>query len=332
MVKAFIKSLGYLLGLVFGISLALLLVFSICFGLIRLNSDLEILANSEGIKQELGKTSPVIVEVKLQGIISATYNTAEKIKEILSECENGQIKNRVKGILLYVNSPGGEVFNSYEVYSALKSWKRKTLCPIYVYVEGLCASGAYYISCIADKIYTNDISLVGSIGVTSSPFFNVKDALVKIGISTLVLSAGKDKVGLSPFQEWTEAEKETRQNLLDFFYSNFLDVVLQNRKQITKSFLVNDLGANVVPPKQALDCGLVDEIGASRDIVLYDLVKEVGIQDDYRVVSFDKEQMLKKFFSVTSSSPLFSGKIKHELIVPEFDSHLNYGYIYEQDS
>ena len=331
-IRAFIKSLGYLLGLVFGLSLAILLVLSICVSLMKLHSDLEVLPNSEGIKQDLGKTSPIILEIKLHGVIASSYNTAEKIKSVLLECENSQIKDRVKGILLCVNSPGGEVFNANEIYSTLNSWKKRTLCPVYVYVEGLCASGAYYISCAADKIYTNDISLIGSIGVTSSPFFNVKEALAKIGIDSLVLSSGKDKSSLSPFKEWTESEKESRQNLLDFFYSNFLDVVLKSRKQLTRELLVKEIGANVFPPKMALDYGLIDEINVTRDIVLYDLVKELGIQDDYRVVSFDKEQMLKKFFSAVSSSPLFSGKMKHELIMNETNSHLNYEYLYGQDS
>lgn len=331
-IRAFIKSLCYLVGLVCGLILAVLLVLSICFSLMRLNSDLEVLPNSEGIKQELGRVSPVIVEIKLNGVIASNYNTAERIKNILIECENGSIKDRVKGILLYVNSPGGELFNVHEIYAALSSWKRKTLCPIYVYVEGLCASGAYYISCAADKICTNDISLIGSIGVISTPFFNVKEALNKIGINSLVLSAGKDKASLSPFKEWTEEEKESRQKLLNFFYSNFLNIVLQNRKLVTKELLIKEIGANVFPPKEALNYGLIDEIVLSRDVVLYNLVKELGIQDDYRVVSFDKEQMLKKIFSSVRSSPLLSGKIKHELITSEVNSHLNYEYLYVQDS
>lgn len=317
-------ALGFLIG--FGILVFLAIaVFSSgeekSFG-----HGIKILPDANGSRKELPASTPVILQIDLEDEIGKHGATAEKVQEILLDSREDDFKNgRVKAILLNVNSPGGGAIDTNTIYRSIKEYRERYQVPVYTYVDGLCASGGYYIACGTDKIFASNISLIGSIGVVSwPPYFNVVDAMEKMGISATTLSAGAGKDAMNPTRIWTTDEKESRQKIIDFYYGDFVNAVIVNRPQVEIEALKNVYGANVFPAYEAKQIGLIDETVSSRNEVLEKLVLAAGIEGDYQVVSFKTKSWWKELFQ-EKTSPLFTGKIKHEFSVPKVDP---YSYIY----
>ena len=107
------------------------------------------------------------------------------MRKMLTESREGTFKDdRVKAILLDINSPGEHGHYANGMYRALKEYKQKYKVPIIAYVDGLCASGGMYVAAAADEVYASDVSLIGSIGVITPSFFNVYKALKNLDRST----------------------------------------------------------------------------------------------------------------------------------------------------
>lgn len=305
-------SRGFLsiLGLTLGVVLAVMTMFMLLVSLLSVNSSqLVSFPDAQGEVRDLGKTAPIIFNLELREPIASSRQTAKVIQQALISLEEAPFKGRVQGVLIDMDCPGGEVFEIDRVYSVLKAWKEKTGLPVYVFVNGLCASGGYYVACAADKIYTTPNSLIGSIGVLSGPFINVKEGLEEHGIDTDLLVAGTDKAPMNPFTPWTDEQRESRQAVVDFLYEQFVDIVVQNRTDISKDRLVNVLGARLYPPLIALQEGMIDVANATRQKVLNDLTKERGIDQNYRVVGFSQDGLLRKIKMSISNSPLLTGKV-----------------------
>ena len=133
-------------------------------------SNIKILADADGNRKKLSASTPVLLQISIDGEIGKDKLTGKKIEEILLDSRDAAFeKGRIKGILLVINSPGGGVTDSDMIYSHLKQYKELYGVPVFAYVDGLCASGGYYIACAADKIYSSNVSLLGSIGVLSWP-------------------------------------------------------------------------------------------------------------------------------------------------------------------
>ncbi|MEZ5315410.1 MAG: S49 family peptidase [Chlamydiales bacterium] len=312
---AFFGVLGTVISLL-GIFLASYLVF-------KSNDDqtfsanVEILPDGDGNRKKLSGDSPILLQITIEGEIGKDKLTGKKIEEILIKSrEEAFSNNRVKGILLVINSPGGGVNDSNIIYRHLKEYKTKYHVPIYTFIDGLCTSGGYYIACASDKIFASEVSVIGSIGVLNwPPFMNFTDTMKKIGIESMTLSAGKGKDQMNPFRPWHEGEEEDYQSLIDYFYQQFTTIVTLNRP-IDMNNLKDNIGAKVLTPPQAKDHGFIDESNASRREVLNALAKEVGIEDHYQVVGFESTSWLKKVIKETPCSPIVSGKIKHEFSLP----------------
>ena len=104
----------------------------------------EILPNANGKREALSSEAPVILQVNVDGVIGTELLDEKTVRQILVESREGDFKNdRVKGILLYINTPGGTVTDADGIYRALGDYKTKYKVPIYAYVDGLCASGGH---------------------------------------------------------------------------------------------------------------------------------------------------------------------------------------------
>lgn len=283
----------------------------------KLSAKVKILPDANGSRKHLGSHVPVLLQISIDGEIGKGSLTAEKIETILLDSQEDELKKgRVKGVLLVINSPGGAVNDSDIIYRHLKEYKARHDIPIFAFVDGLCASGGYYIACAADKIFASNVSLVGSIGVVSwPPFMNVYDAMEKIGVSSLTLSAGKGKDEMNPFRPWKPDEQQNYQYLIDYYYKRFVDIVQEDRPLVDKQKLVSEFGARVFPAPQAQENGLVDESGSSRAHALTALAKAAGIEQ-YQVVSIETKSWWKKMLKEEPQSPMVTGKIRHELALP----------------
>lgn len=308
---------------VIGICLGIIPIFLLFAGLISsvesepvAKYDVQIAPNAENVRKKMSRETPVILSVNIDGVIGLNDLTQKNFRELLVESREGTLKdNRVKAILLNIQSPGGTVIDADGIYHALKSYKEMHKTPVYAYVDGLCASGGMYIAAAADKVYASNASLVGSVGVLAPSFLNLSQLIDKIGVKALTLTAGKGKDDLNPLRPWRPGEQDNLQAIINTYYKDFIDIVTASRKNLSKEKLVEEYGANIFPAEQAAQYGYIDAAGHSRNDVLKLLLKEIGIEDDYyQVIELTTNNWLSNLFS--SQSALFNGKVKHELSLP----------------
>lgn len=327
--RAFCIALAAMLGLLVAIILVSLFFTAISSSTNTLTSEYseQYLPNAKGARKVLSGTSPVILQVDVNGVIGTENFNLDSMRKMLTESREGTFKDdRVKAILLYINSPGGTVTDADGMYRALKEYKEKYKVPIIAYIDGLCASGGMYVASAADEIYASEVSLIGSVGVIMPSFFNVAKALEKLGIESLTLSAGKGKDELNPFRPWKANEQDNLQDIINIYYNNFVSIVSSNRPKINKNKLVADYGANVFPASQALSFGYIDGIYPTIDSALKLLLKKIGIEDDYyQVMKLESTS----WFATLFKSQLLTGKVKHELVLPNaMDPKLEGQFLY----
>lgn len=278
----------------------------------------EILPNAQGQRTVLDQSAPVILQIEINGIIGTEGLDESSIRQQLVESREGTFKHdRVKALLLYINTPGGTVTGADGIFRALKEYKHKYEVPIYAYVDGLCASGGMYVALAADKVFASDTSLIGSIGVIAPSFINVTQLLDKLGVETMTLSAGKGKDAMNPLSPWKPGEENNYRDIIDYYYRHFVDLVTTYRPQVDKELLIQEYGAHIFPAPLAAERGFIDKSGISLEDTLNELLKSAGISDDhYQVIRLEDKGWWKSLFSSQANS-LFKGRIEHRLSFSE---------------
>lgn len=165
-----------------------------------------------------------------------------------------------KGILLYVNSPGGTVYESDEMYLRLMEYKENTGRPIWAYFGSQACSGGYYIAMAADKIYANRNCWTGSIGVIIS-LTNCKELYDKLGIKEIDITSGKNKAMGSMGLDLTKEQEGILQSLVDEAYEQFVDIVATGRGMDLDT-VKKIADGRIYSAKQAQENGLVDEVAS----------------------------------------------------------------------
>lgn len=276
-------------------------------------STMKISADADWNQKLLSDTTPVILRIDVTGIIGTPHLTDKKIKQLLVNSRTGALaNNRVKGVLLYVNTPGGTSDDSAAIYRHLKTYKEKFNVPIYAYSNGMCASGGMYIISAADKFYTSPNSIVGSIGVRmGTPRFNVSEVLARHQIQSLTIIAGKDKDMLNPFRPWKEGEADNIQQVIDSEYEQFVSVVTEARP-IDKEQLINEYGAHIFSAKEGEELGFCDDSNMTYDDALRAVVAAAGIKQDekYQVVIIEPTYNI---WQNIKENQLLKGRIEHTL-------------------
>jgi protease IV len=289
----------------------------------------EILPNAKGVRKILSNTAPVILKLNVNGVIGNELLNSQTIRQQLIESREGDLKNnRVKAILLSINSPGGTVIDSDNIYRYIKAYKDQYKVPVHAFIDGICASGSYYTAVAADKIHATNASLIGSVGVVTGPFFNAVGLLEKIGVDPLMIYAGKGKTDLSPFRKWEPNEQKNMQDIVNHYYNSFLNIVTSERPDLSKEKLMKDFGAEVFPAQDAAKMGYIDGAGYNYASALNELLKQIGIDDDfYQVVQLQSKKWYAEVFN--SKNPLLKGIVKHQVdIVGEIDPALRDQFLY----
>jgi len=288
----------------------------------------EIKPNASGIRKSLSSDAPVILKLNIDGIIGTELLNSKTIRQKLIESGERSLKNRVKAILLFIDSPGGSAIDSDAIYRLIKDYKETHKIPVYAYVNGLCASGGMYIASSADKIFASDVSLIGSVGVILSTAVNVSQLMDKLGIQSLTLYDGKGKDNLNPFRPWRKGEEDNIKEAINALYNRFVDVVAENRPNLDKTKLVEDYGADVFPAAKAKELGYIDDNGYDLNRTLKELAEKIGITDEYyQVIALESKNWLTQLF--TSENQLLKGKITHRLeLTPEMQVGLKDPYMY----
>ena len=162
----------------------------------------------------MGKT---IAKIYIEGTIekkNANYNQEWLLKTIKTVTDS----KKYAALVVYINSPGGAVYESDEVYLALKKFHEKTKRPVYAYFASLAASGGYYIGCGAKKIFANRNTLTGSIGVISGRFVDLSALMKRYGIKSEIIHAGKNKTMGTVTEPATKEQKAIMQSIADECY------------------------------------------------------------------------------------------------------------------
>ncbi len=172
-------------------------------------------------------SKPHTAVINVQGVIAEGEETnADSIIDSLREAVKDE---NTKGIILKINSPGGSPVQSAYIYDEIRLLKKlHPKLPIHAVVSDICASGGYYIAAASDKIYVNQASLIGSIGVIMNGFGFV-DAMKNLGVERRLLTAGEHKAILDPFSPAKEDENAYMQTVLNGVHQQFIDAVRAGR-------------------------------------------------------------------------------------------------------
>lgn len=201
-------------------------------------------------------------------------------KEIVRQLSKYRRDDEIKAILLRIDSPGGAVAPSQEIYDEVLRVRADNK-KIYASMGSLAASGGYYIAVAADRIFANPGTLTGSIGVIMA-FGNAEKLMEKIGLEPQVVKSGKYKDVGSPARKMTPEERVYLQRVVDDVHQQFIDAVAKGRNISTKE--AGKLAdGRVFTGRQALELKMVDEMGGLEDVIVK-LGEAAGIKGRPKVI------------------------------------------------
>lgn len=248
--------------------------------------------------------SDYVAVLYIEGTITtanATYNQ----EWILNTIEHLKNDNKNKGIMLFMNSGGGAVYQADEVYLALQDYKT-TGKKLHAYMGPMAASGAYYIPCAADHITANRNTLTGSIGVLAGTSIDLTEFMADHGIKMTTVHAGKNKNMMNYNEPFTAEQQAIMQSVADECYEQFTNIVSVNRN-IPLDELLPLCDGRVFTAKQALENGLIDEInnwGTTLERFKCDTLGNPNL----KVVNYRYERKKSFYENMLSGSSKLAGK------------------------
>jgi protease-4 len=227
-----------------------------------------------GDSSGLGLGSDRIAVIEISGVILSPEAVDSQLHKFGDD-------SSVKAIILHINSPGGGAAASQEIYHEVLRVRQEDHKKIIASIESVGASGAYYIASACDKIYANDASVVGSIGVIME-WTNYGDLLRWAKLKNVVIHAGELKDAGDPSRDLTPKEEAYFQSLVDNMYTQFVHDVATGRH--TSDEKIKPLATGQVwTGQQSLPLGLIDKVGGYR-VALMETAKTVGISGEPSVV------------------------------------------------
>ena len=315
----------------------LLGAFIICVGLVVLA--LSFLALSSTIDRFLGRfevtcgeeeivssdtSKNKVVKIEVKGAISFSENKSsfwgknEGMAEvIIDDIRHAREDKDVKGLLLVVDSPGGEITACDFIDQEVKKFRSSSTnrC-VDSYMRGVAASGGYYVSAHADKIVITPTTITGSIGVMMQGI-NFQEAAEKLGVTSVSFTSGPMKDMLNPMKGVSESVSNVVQATINDMYDQFVNVIADGRRMPVEK--VRELAdGRIYTAKQSLENGLTDKIGYMDEVK--ETFRELGLAE-YELVEYEEDEgvvdMLKKAFSTF-------GGLKPEIKLPETSWRLRY--------
>ncbi len=253
-----------------------------------------------------------IASLKLEGVISDSRDFVDQLKDY------GK-RSTVKSVVIRINSPGGGVAASQEIYEAIKKFRAETKKKVVVSMGSVAASGGYYAACGADKIFANPGTITGSIGVIAE-WYNYGDLLRWAKMQDVVIKSGTFKDAGSGTRPLTDEEKVYFQSLINNMYGQFVATVASSRKM--KDEDVRKLAdGRVYTGQQAKADGLVDELGTYQDAI--DAAARIaGIQGEPKILSPTKKSFSLLDILLGESRSVFP------LSPDRSESHIRFQYLW----
>mgnify|MGYP001567180541 CR=1 FL=1 len=232
--------------------------------------------------------------VPIEGIISDSRDIVEQIDKFADDRE-------IRAVVVRINSPGGGVAPSQEIYQAVLELKKKK--KVVVSMGSVAASGGYLIAVAADRILANPGTITGSISAVMH-HASIEELMKKVGVSSSVIKSGKFKDIGSPTRKMTEEEKALIQGIVDDIYDQFVEVIAQNRK-IPRENIFELADGRIFSGRQAKKLGLIDELGGFQDAVRL-AGRLAGIEGKPEMVyGIKKKNTILNYLSGSMASRLF---------------------------
>lgn len=229
-----------------------------------------------------------VLLLDLSGVISSQDkdgfipepNMLATFKEELTRASKDE---KIKAVVVRINSPGGTVTASDILYHELKTFKTTRKVPVIVSMMDVAASGGYYLAMAGDHILVHPSTVTGSIGVIMLTV-NARGLLEKVGVEANAITSGPRKDMGSPFRLMTPEEKVIFQSVIDSFYQRFLSIVKEGRPNLSAEEIRTLADGRIYSGEQAKEAGLVDGIGYLEDAI--ETAKKKAGVTEARVVTY----------------------------------------------
>ncbi|MBW8351973.1 signal peptide peptidase SppA [Bacillus sp. IITD106] len=258
---------------------------------------------------ETGNPANKIAVLEVDGVIQDTGDSASIFstngylhREFMKQLNTVKDDKSIKAIVLRVNSPGGGTNESAEIHHKLVQIKEETKKPIYVSMGSMAASGGYYISAPADKIFASPETLTGSLGVIMQGV-NISDLAEKYGVDFMTIKSGPYKDIMSSYRHMTKEEEDILQSMLKNSYDQFVKIIADGRgmpeDQVRKL-----ADGRIYDGRQAKEVGLIDDFGYQEDVI--EQMKKDHKLAGAQVVRYTSNAGLGSLFSMAAQK--FGGK------------------------
>ena len=217
----------------------------------------------------------IIAKISINGVIFERDDVLSKFKEIKND-------NSVKALLVSVNSPGGTFVNSKEIFDSIV--EIGDLIPTAVYMREMATSGGYLLSCGAGRIFSNQGTITGSIGVILQTA-NISDLLNKIGVDPIVIKSGELKAVPNPLEKVDENQVFYIQSIISSMQSEFLNII-KSKRNISDESIDQISDGRILSSTKAAELNLIDEIGTETDAIAW-LRKEASLDDNVPVTEIN---------------------------------------------
>ncbi|HQI23257.1 MAG TPA: signal peptide peptidase SppA [Smithella sp.] len=264
----------------------------------------------------MGKTSRFSLKNKI-GVVPVEGMIADSL-EIVEQLDKFGKDRSITAVVLRVDSPGGGVAASQEIYDAILELKKTK--KVVVSMGSIAASGGLLIACAADKIVANPGTITGSISAIMQ-FANFEELLKKVGVKSAVVKSGEYKDIGSPLRDMTPEEKVIVQDLVDDIYNQFVDVIVKERK-LSREKVIEIADGRVFSGRKAKELGLVDYLGdMSSAAKLAD--KLAGGNGEFDLVYPSKKRASIFDYVLEGAASKISASLKEKM---EMNSGLSYLY------
>ncbi len=242
-------------------------------------------------------------------LLNARSNNVDDIIQTLNQFEEN---DSIKALILRVNSPGGTVGASQELFNELLAFKKRTKIPVITSFADIGTSGAYWISLASDHIFSNPGSLVGNIGVKLENI-NFSKLAEKYGIDLMIYKSGLHKDILSSWRTTTTSEKEILNTLVSTIHAQFVTSLKTHRKLSQKEALRLSDG-QFYSGEQALKLGLVDQLGGLSEAIAY-AIRVTNIQEKPELIRRPRPHV-NKLLSILRNNLSFESIMPFNLSTP----------------
>ncbi len=247
---------------------------------------------------QAGPRTTKIAVITVQGIING-----EKARDIYSQIKTAKEDGRVKGLIIRVNSPGGTISASDEIYNEILKYRSEEDKPAVAFMQGVAASGGYYTSVACEKIIAEPTTVTGSVGVIAGHFVLQELLEQKLGIKPAIIKSGEKKDWPSLFRPFTEEQREyIQEKLITPAYNRFVQVVADGRESLTLDDVKRLADGSIYWADEALAEKLIDKIGYLDEAI--EQVKSLAGIEKAQVVEYRRPFSLSYLFGSRSKNIL----------------------------